>query len=93
MYKIFCNFIRLTINALKEDNVSDEVKESFEDFLVSGLKKNDVVSVYSGSFFVLCSDRGKDEYEKIAHELIDGWKKNDEYKDYEVSYEIECIGE
>ncbi len=86
-------FIRLTINALKEDNVSDEVKESFEDFLVSGLKKNDVVSVYSGSFFVLCSDRGKDEYEKIAHELIDGWKKNDEYKDYEVSYEIECIGE
>ena len=85
-------FIRFIIETSKDERVSDEVKENFEECLVSGLRKNDIVSVYAGSYFVLCPNREEDDFSKIAQDIIDSWKKDEEYKDYNVIYEIENVG-
>ena len=63
-----------------------------EECLVSNLRKNDVVSVYSGSYFVLCPNREDDDFSKAAKEIIESWKKDEKNKDYNVSYEIENVG-
>ena len=85
-------FIRFIIEASKDGEISDEIKESFEEYLISKLRKNDVVSVYAGSYFVLCPNREDDDFSKAAKEIIESWKKDEKNKDYNVNYEIENVG-
>ena len=87
------------------DSVSDEIQELFEDYLITHLKKNDVVSVYSGSYFVLCVGIEEDGYESIANRIIEGWNSFEgeddsidenvlaDKKNITISYEIEKVGE
>lgn len=86
-------FICFNIEGQNGATITDEVKDSFEEYLIVNLKKNDVVSRYSGRFFVLCVGCDGEKYEDIAGRLIKGWYKDEANKDYKVSYEIESVGE
>ena len=85
-------FIRFTLEATNGAELKDEIKDSFEDYLIVHLKKNDVVSRYSGSFYVLCVGCDGEKYEDIANRLIDGWHSDESFKDYKAEYEIERVG-
>ena len=98
-------FLRFTLEMKNGDSVSDEIQELFEDYLITHLKKNDVVSVYSGSYFVLCVGIEEDGYESIANRIIEGWNSFEgeddsidenvlaDKKNITISYEIEKVGE
>ena len=85
-------FLRFSIRTEDGQEVSDAVLDSFEDHLVTGLKKNDVISRYSGSFFTLCVGVKKEECRKLADDLILEWKKSGDYQAYDVQYELEMVG-
>ncbi len=85
--------LRFVITTVDGEDASDNILDSFEDNLVVGLKKNDVVSRYSGSFFVLCTNADRDEQYDTAERLVDNWKNSPENATYVVSYEAENIGE
>ena len=85
-------FIRFTLEEKDGVEITDEVKDNFEDFLVVHLKKNDVVSRYAGSFFVLCVGCDDGKYDDIANRLVETWQQDEKNKDYPVVYEIENVG-
>ena len=71
----------------------DDVKDSFEEALLTNLKKNDVISVYAGNFFVLFVGATDVEYEIAIKRVIKVWNEAGDYeKDYVVSYEIDNVG-
>lgn len=74
------------------EEIPDEALDSFEDHLIVGLKKNDVVSRYSGSFFVLLNDISKEEAEKAAARLAEGWEKPEGCENITAGFELESIG-
>ena len=86
-------FIRFVIESMDGEEITDELKDDFEDYLVVSLKKNDVVSRYSGSFFVLCGEYENDKFDNLAERLVSGWMKNEAHKKYNVIYEVELVGE
>ena len=65
--------------------------DSFENYLIINLKRNDVVSRYAGSFFVLCTYAVSDDYQGIAKRLIKGWKGTKESSGYTLTYEVESV--
>ena len=85
-------FARLSIEG-PGDGLSDEIRDSFEDALVVNLKKDDVISVFSGRFYVLLAGDAKEAAEDKLKKVILAWKKSGEFGDYNVTYEIECVGE
>ena len=86
-------FIRFRFDVGEGVEISDDIRDSFEDYLIVNLKKNDVVSRYGGSFFILCIGCDGEQYEDIAKRLVDGWRSDEKNKDYSISYEIESVGE
>ncbi len=82
-------FLRFT---LEGDTISDEAKDAFEEFLIVKLRKNDVVSRYSGRFFVLCTGIGEEGLETTASRIRDGWAKCPDNHGTTVEYEIETVG-
>ena len=78
---------------LTGENITDEIRDEFEEYLIVSLRKNDVVSRYSGSFFVLCVRKTNDAYNEIAKRLADGWAEDENHKNYKVEYEIENVGD
>ena len=71
--------------------VSDSVMDDFEEHLIVGLKKNDVVSRYSGSFFVLLNDLSVAEAERAATRLVESWEKPSDAAEVNVRFELEGI--
>ena len=82
--------VRFTLRG--EDKVSDAAKDSFGDHLIVGLKKNDVVSRYSGSFFVLLNNVSAGDAERAATRLAESWNRPEGSEDVEVAFELENIG-
>ena len=70
----------------------DEIKDSFEDVLITNLKKNDVVSRYSGNFFVIFSGSVSDDSEVIISRLQEIWKSSGDYAKYQIKSEFEQVG-
>ena len=88
------DFVRISIQSNSSDTaeiqIPDEVIEAFEDTLVRALSKNDIVSAYSGDFFVLFME---DSPEEKLQKIITAWKQDEKYASYTVDYEIEAVGE
>ena len=86
-------FLRIFITRRDDEAVPDDVKDSFEEALLTNLKKNDVISVYAGNFFVLFVGATDVEYEIAVKRVIKVWNEAGDYeKDYVVSYEIDNVG-
>ena len=83
---------RLYIERKSGAVVSDEIRDIFESHLITNLHKNDILSAYSGNFYILFSDDGEGGFEKRVTSLISGWKESGDYEDYEVKYEVEPVG-
>ncbi|MCR5213295.1 MAG: diguanylate cyclase [Eubacterium sp.] len=91
-------FIRLSIKLSDGRDVSDEIKEDFEDNLIRSLNKNDVVSIYSGDFFILIAGQKidgdyKDFYQMRIKSIIDKWNNKDEKDKYIIDFEVDLVGE
>jgi len=82
-------FLRFTIENSDGKDVPDDTLDSFEERLITGLKKNDVVSRYSGSFFVLLTGAEKEDCEGVAERMIKEWLSKEENGSYRVAYEME----
>jgi hypothetical protein len=64
-----------------------------EDTLIRGLKKNDVVSVFSGNYFVLISDAEVSECKEILKGITDTWQKTEEKNStYQIRIDAESLG-
>ena len=78
---------------LEGEAVSDTVRDTFEDYLLVNLRKNDVLSRYSGSFYVLCVGRKDAVFEDIAKRLADSWNEDLAHQEVQVHFETETVGE
>ncbi len=87
----YVGFLRFTPQSENGKAVPDEIMDSFENYLIINLKRNDVVSRYAGSFFVLCTYAVSDDYQGIAKRLIKGWKGTKESSGYTLTYEVESV--
>ncbi len=76
---------------IPEGGITDELLDSFEDHLITGLKKNDVVSKHSGCFFVLLNGLSSDDAGKVAQRIADSWS-SPIAEGVRVSFEFESIG-
>ena len=85
-------FARITPEPADGAKISDELKESIEDALLVNLRKNDVVSFYSGCFFVLSETEDSAEFEKHLNEIVRKWKLDSGNTELNVSLEIETVG-
>ena len=56
--------------------VTDEQRESFEDILIRSLKKNDIVTVYSGDFYILFTGEDADSFKVLAEAVSEKWKES-----------------
>ncbi len=72
--------------------MEDTVKEAFEDYVVRALRKNDVVTDYADSLFILCMNQDEQECEALAKSLVEGFLASGDYAEYAVAYETEKIG-
>ena len=87
----YVGFLRFTLENDNGRSIPDEIMDSFEDYLIINLKRNDVVSRYAGSFFVLCTYAVSDDYHGIAKRLIKGWKETEGSSGYLLTYEVESV--
>ena len=85
-------FFRITLERTDGKEVEDETMSVFEDLLIRGLKKNDVVSVYGGSFFVLFAAGSEKEYDEALQRIADAWKSEGHSDEYRLSYETDRVG-
>lgn len=99
IYKFLCRnvhvnestvgFIRMTLDNSSTEKITNEIKDEFEDFLTVNLKKNDVISRYSGSFFVLCIYDVPDGFESIQQRIKSGWEEK--HPDMPITFEFETV--
>ena len=82
--------IRFSMNGTEK--IPDEAMDSFEDQLIVGLRKNDVVSRYADSFFVLLNGLTGTDAEQTAVRLIETWKKPESAADCTADFELKTIG-
>ena len=73
------------------EKITDEVMDGFEEHLIVGLKKNDVVSRYAGCFFVLLNDLAGEDAERVALRLKESWEKSEVSGGTTASCEFERI--
>ena len=85
-------FVRISIKSPDENIVADEIKDSFEEALIVNLKKNDVVSRYSGHFFIIFSNGDSKNYREIIERIVSAWKATGNYEKYQVDIEVESVG-
>lgn len=84
--------VRIRIISDDGGRVPDEVKDSFEDILVTGLKRNDVVSRYSGHFFVIIVGELKGDHNELIESMITKWKESGDYDKFRIRAEMEDVG-
>ena len=85
-------FLRISVDAKDGGSVPDEVLDSLEDLLVTGFRKNDALTRYSGSFYLLCTGASAENSEVRANEVIEKWKDSGEFEDYVVVLDVETVG-
>ena len=87
------SFARIGLLHKENGAVTDAARETLEDTLIRGLKKNDVVSVFSGNYFVLISDAEVSECEEILKGITDTWQKTEEKNSaYQIRIDAESLG-
>ena len=69
--------------------VSDELRDSLEEALVTGLNRNDSVCRYAGSFFLLLLGRSREDAEKDVRSIVEAWQKDGGHTDLQVDYEFD----
>jgi energy-coupling factor transport system substrate-specific component len=82
-------FLRFALRKEGEEKVPDDILDAFEDHLVTGLRKNDVVSRYSGNFYVLMTGTGKEECAAAAEKLLQDWQSSEKIGGFTVELEME----
>ena len=85
-------FARISFNAPEGAEISDEMKEALEDLIVTSLRKNDVVSLYAGSFYVLSVGGSQETYRERIEEIVKKWEEDESHKDIKLEYELETVG-
>ena len=78
---------------LEGEKISDADRDTFEDYLLVNLRRNDVLSRYSGSFYVLCMGRKDAVFEDIAKRLAESWNEDPAHRGVAAHYETETVGE
>ena len=71
--------------------LTDEIKDAFEEVLITNLKKNDIVSRYSGSFYAIFKDCDEEHYEKVVSRIKDKWNEDDSHAKFLISTEVEEV--
>ncbi len=89
---VHTSLIRITLEGQEGSPVTDEATDAFEEVLLTNLKKNDVVSRYSGQFFVLFSDEQDNDAESRISKIESKWKESEEHKNYLIRMEKDSIG-
>lgn len=87
------SIIRFMIEPPEGLELTDEIKDAFEEVLITNLKKNDIVSRYSGSFYAIFKDCDEEHYEKVVSRIKDKWNETEGHDKYTVTTEIEPVGE
>ena len=87
------SIIRFMIEPPEGLELTDEIKDAFEEVLITNLKKNDIVSRYSGSFYAIFKDCDEEHYEKVVRRIKDKWNETEGHDKYTITTEIEPVGE
>ena len=87
------SIIRFTIEPKEGSEITDEIKDAFEEILITNLKKNDIVSRYSGSFYAIFKDCDEEHYEKVIKRIKEKWNETEGHDKYTITDEIEPVGE
>ena len=85
-------FVRLVPRREDGEAVSDELRDSLEEALIAGLRKNDVVCRYAGSFFLLLTGCAVDEAEGMARKLAESWQADGGHEGITFDFEVETVG-
>ena len=85
-------FARITPETADGSKITDQQKEGLEDALLVNLRRNDVVSFYSGCFYVLSECESMEVFEKRLNEIINKWKTDSGNNELELKLEIEAVG-
>ncbi|MBP5262029.1 MAG: diguanylate cyclase [Clostridiales bacterium] len=86
-------FVRIVITSDDGSKVPDDAKDSFEEILITDLKKNDVVARYAGHFYVIFNGNDPASFDGIVTRITEKWKTTGNYEKYSVRTEIERVGE
>ena len=100
IYKYLCRSSKLNTSASAivrfmfngGEKPSDSILDSFEDHLIVGLKKNDVVSRYNGSLYVLMNDLTSSDAQKVSARLSETWERPSDAGETGVDFELQTIG-
>jgi energy-coupling factor transport system substrate-specific component len=84
-------FFRLRVEGTPENPVTDEAREALGEVLTCNLKRNDIISVYSGDYYVLLVGGDSEAYESAIERVIEKWKESEEYGKFPVKYETGSV--
>jgi energy-coupling factor transport system substrate-specific component len=85
------SIVKFTLETEDGSEVSDEIKDAFEDMLITNLKKNDIVNRYAGCFFTIFTDCDPKNYEAIINRLKEKWNEEEGHSKYHVKAEVEGL--
>ncbi len=85
------SIIRFILEPSKDLELTDEIKDAFEEVLITNLKKNDIVSRYSGSFYAIFKDCDEEHYEKVVSRIKDKWNEDASHAKFLISTEVEEV--
>ena len=77
-----------------QDKISDSVSEYFLKLLKNTLRRGDVVTKNpSGQYMALLPKAGSLDVKVVVKRIFDKWEISGEYRDFEIGYEADDIGE
>jgi len=85
-------FLRLSVESTDGSPVSDEARDALEEALITGLKKNDVISGYSGYFYILINDAGQKEAQELIEKIGSSFTAASGYEKLKIRTEADEIG-
>ncbi|MBR5057361.1 MAG: diguanylate cyclase [Clostridiales bacterium] len=85
------SIVKFTIEAKDGSEVPDEIRDAFEDMLITNLKKNDIVNRYAGCFFTIFTDCDPENYDAIIKRLEEKWNENEANANYLMKAETESV--
>ena len=86
------SFLKLTPRREDGEAVSDGLRDSLEEALTAGLRKNDVVCRYAGSFFLLLTGTDTEAAKAVVQRLAESWKKDGDHEGIVCDLDVEQIG-
>ncbi|MBR5040545.1 MAG: diguanylate cyclase [Clostridiales bacterium] len=85
------SIVKFTLEAEDGSEVPDEIRDAFEDMLITNLKKNDIVNRYAGCFFTIFTDCDPENYDAIIKRLEEKWNENEAHANYLMKAETESV--